>query len=107
MVVAAVIIVAVPETRGRHRDEKLGFMPLTVPAEIRAFFIRAAILGFAGFAVMGLFTALAPTIASRFAGVDSVIGQALLVAAVMGGSLAGQIAGRLSTTVSPRSSRSR
>ncbi|MCP2192825.1 putative arabinose efflux permease, MFS family [Williamsia deligens] len=94
MVVAALIVLAVPETRGRHRDERLGFMPLTVPAEIRAFFIRAAILGFAGFAVMGLFTALAPTIASRFAGVDSVIGQALLVAAVMGGSLAGQIAGR-------------
>lgn len=91
---AALIVVVVPETRGRHRDEKLGLMPLTVPPEIRVFFVRAAILGFAGFAVMGLFTALAPTIASTIAGIDSVVGQALLVATVMAGSLTGQVAGR-------------
>ncbi|MEU6559361.1 MFS transporter [Nocardia nova] len=94
MVVAALILVAVPETRGRHRDDRLGMMPVTVPTEIRTFFIRAVLLGFAGFAVMGLFTALAPTIASQFAGVDSVSEQALLVGAVMGGSLVGQMAGR-------------
>ncbi|GED97952.1 MFS transporter [Gordonia crocea] len=94
MVLAAGLVLVVPETRGRHREERLGFLPLTVPPVVRPFFIRAALLGFAGFAVMGLFTALAPTIAARYTGIDSTIGQALLAVTVMAGSLIGQIGGR-------------
>ncbi len=94
LVAAAVVIMLVPETRGRHRDRPLGPMPLSVPADIRSFFIRSALLGFAGFAVLGLFTALAPTIAARIAGIESVIGAALLTVTVMAGSLGGQLTGR-------------
>lgn len=94
MAVALAIIAAVPETRGRHRERSLGLMPVRVPEEIRAFFLRAALLGFAGFAVMGLFTALAPTISATIVGVHSAIGAALLTVSVMAGSLLGQLAGR-------------
>ena len=39
---------------------RLAPQKITVPSEIRGVFIRAAIAGFAGFAVMGLFTAVSP-----------------------------------------------
>ncbi|QII03795.1 MFS transporter (plasmid) [Rhodococcoides fascians A21d2] len=96
LVAAGLVIAMVPETRERsHPRERLGMTPLTVPIEIRGFFLRSAVLGFAGFAVLGLFTALAPTIAARFTGVDSGIGQTMLVVSVMAGSLVGQIVGRV------------
>ncbi|MBJ7288023.1 MFS transporter [Williamsia sp.] len=98
MVVAALIVTVVPETRSRHRDEPLRPMPLSVPADIRTYFIRASLLGFAGFAVLGLFTAVAPTIATQIAGVDSLIGTAFLVATTFGGSIIGQIAARTLTS---------
>lgn len=101
MAIAAALVLAVPETRPRQREEHLGVMTLNVPTEVRDFFIRASLLGFAGFAVMGLFASLAPTIAAQFAGVTSVIGKALLAATIMGGSLIGQLAGR---TLSDRGS---
>ena len=52
MAIAAALVLAVPETRPRQRDEHLGAMTLNVPSEVRDFFIRASLLGFAGFAVM-------------------------------------------------------
>ncbi|MBT0566418.1 MFS transporter [Williamsia sp. CHRR-6] len=96
MVIAALIVFAVPETRPRDRDTpvRLTVMPLSVPAEVRPVFVRAAILGFAGFAVLGLITAVTPTLAATVVGVHSVIGVAFLVFAVFAGSIVGQNLGR-------------
>ncbi|HJT02888.1 MAG TPA: MFS transporter, partial [Pseudonocardiaceae bacterium] len=51
---------AVAEPVRRPGTVRLRPQKVTVPAEIRGVFIRAAIAGFAGFAVMGLFTAVSP-----------------------------------------------
>jgi MFS family permease len=58
LAVFGVYVVAEPVRRTgtvRLRPQKI-----TVPTEIRGVFTRAAIAGFAGFAVMGLFTAVSP-----------------------------------------------
>lgn len=49
-----------PETATRPERPRLRMQPLSVPAEVRPVFVPAAIAGFAGFAVLGLFTAVAP-----------------------------------------------
>lgn len=51
---------AVTEPVRRAETVRLRPQKIAVPAEIRGIFTRAAIAGFAGFAVMGLFTALSP-----------------------------------------------
>ena len=63
LVVAAIVMVSVPETveqsepRRRYRPQRLA-----VPASSRGAFIAAGFGAFAGFALLGLFTSLAPTI---------------------------------------------
>ncbi|MDD9150977.1 MFS transporter [Plantibacter flavus] len=63
LVIAAIVMVSVPETveqsepRRRYRPQRLA-----VPASSRGAFIAAAFGAFAGFALLGLFTSLAPTI---------------------------------------------
>lgn len=51
---------AVTEPVPRTETVRLRPQRIAVPAEIRGVFTRAAIAGFAGFAVMGLFTAVSP-----------------------------------------------
>lgn len=51
---------AAPETAARPAKPRLRVRWPSVPAEVRSVFIPAAIAGFAGFAVLGLFTAVAP-----------------------------------------------
>jgi MFS family permease len=51
---------AVTEPARRPKTVRLRPQKITVPTEIRGVFSRAAIAGFAGFAVMGLFTAVSP-----------------------------------------------
>ncbi|GAB3675227.1 MFS transporter [Salinisphaera aquimarina] len=58
--VAAVAVACAPETAARPARPRLRMQPLSVPAEVRPVFVPAAIAGFAGFAVLGLFTAIAP-----------------------------------------------
>ncbi|CAH0250358.1 MFS transporter [Plantibacter cousiniae (nom. nud.)] len=63
LVIAAIVMVSVPETveqsepRRRYRPQRLA-----VPASSRGAFIGAGFGAFAGFALLGLFTSLAPTI---------------------------------------------
>lgn len=57
---AVVGVQAVAEPVRRPRTVRLRPQEIAVPAEIRGVFTRAAIAGFAGFAVMGLFTAVSP-----------------------------------------------
>lgn len=58
--VAACAVELVAEPVRRARPPRLRPQKLAVPAEVREVFVRAAIAGFAGFAVLGLFTAVSP-----------------------------------------------
>ncbi|AFM18698.1 arabinose efflux permease family protein [Mycolicibacterium chubuense NBB4] len=69
---AAVAVLAVPETSSR--TGRLGFQRLSIPPEARQTFVVAALAAFAGFAVTGLFTAVAP---SFLAGVLGITNHAL------------------------------
>ncbi|HET6499804.1 MAG TPA: MFS transporter [Amycolatopsis sp.] len=57
---AACAVEAVAEPVQRARHPRLRPQRMAVPAEVRRVFVRASIAGFAGFAVLGLFTALSP-----------------------------------------------
>jgi MFS family permease len=89
---AAVELVAEPVQRtGRPR---LRLQRLAVPAEIRLVFVRAAIAGFAGFAVLGLFTA----ISSAFLGTVLHDTNLAVVGAVVVALFVASTAGQLATT---------
>ncbi len=65
---AALAVAAVayaPETVERPSRPRLRMQRLSVPSEVRGVFLPAAIAGFAGFAVLGFFTATAPAFMKR------------------------------------------
>lgn len=64
LAIAAVLIA--PETSAR--TGRIGPQRLSVPTEVRPVFVTAATAAFAGFAVMGLFTAVAPSFVSGVIG---------------------------------------
>ena len=55
----------------RQGPPRLAPQALRVPPEIRAVFVRSALAGFAGFAVLGLFTAVSPAFLTTELGVRS------------------------------------
>jgi MFS family permease len=57
-VLAAVAVVVTPETVRVERPRRLTFQALGVPSGSRSTFIQAGTAGFAGFAVLGFFTAV-------------------------------------------------
>ncbi|GAC66639.1 putative drug resistance protein [Gordonia soli NBRC 108243] len=67
---------------------------LSVPAEMRGVFTRASIAAFAGFAVMGSFTGVAPSFVSQIIGIDSHAVAGILVAILFLSSTIAQIVGR-------------
>jgi MFS family permease len=62
-------VLLAPETSSR--TGRIGFQRLSVPAEVRPVFITAATAAFAGFAVTGLFTSVAPSFVQSVMGVDN------------------------------------
>jgi predicted MFS family arabinose efflux permease len=64
---------------------------LNVPAELRAAFVRAAMAGFAGFAVLGLFTAVSPAFLAQGLSVKSHAVVGLVVFVVFAASAFGQM----------------
>jgi len=60
VVVAVLCVEAVMEPVRRASTLRLWPQKINVPIEVRSVFIKAVIAGFAGFAVLGLFTALSP-----------------------------------------------
>lgn len=68
-VLAAVLVVLAPETVDVRPGARPQVQRLSVPADVRETFIGASIAGFAGFAVLGLFTALSPRMLSEVLGV--------------------------------------
>lgn len=89
---AAALVWAMPEPITPRGHVRLRPQGLHVPAEIRATFIRAALAAFAGFAVMGLFTAVAPAFLGVILGITSRAAIGLVVFSVFAASGVGQLA---------------
>jgi MFS family permease len=90
LVPAAIGIWAMPEPVVATSRPRLRPQALTVPTEMRTTFVEAALAGFAGFAVLGLFTAVAPAFLGQELGVTSRAVVGLVVFAVFAASMVGQ-----------------
>ncbi|GAB2787206.1 MFS transporter [Halomonas shantousis] len=90
LVIAAVAVWRVRETVKRPAHPRLGLQRLSVPAEVRAVFLPAAIAGFAGFAVFGFFTATAPAFMGQVLGYDNLFLIGVVVGVVFFASILGQ-----------------
>jgi MFS family permease len=95
VLVASIGIWAMPEPVVASSRPRLRPQGLTVPAEMRATFVEAALAGFAGYAVLGLFTAVAPDFLGQELGVTSRAVVGLVVFAVFAASMVGQVMLRL------------
>jgi MFS family permease len=84
-------ILAMPDPVTRSSHPKLRPQALRVPAELRAIFIRASLAAFAGFAVLGLSTAVMPAFLGQALGVKSHAVVGLVVFAAFVASTAGQL----------------
>jgi MFS family permease len=91
LVPAAIGIWAMPEPVARTRHPRLRPQALRVPPEIRSTFIQSSLAAFAGFAVLGLFAAVAPDFLGQVLGVRSRAVVGLVVFAVFAASTAGQV----------------
>jgi MFS family permease len=87
---AAIGVWAMPETVVARSRPRLRPQALRVPTEMRASFVQAALAGFAGYAVLGLFTAVAPAFLGEELGVTSPAAIGLVVFAVFAASMVGQ-----------------
>ncbi len=91
LVPAAIGVWAMPEPVDRPQRPRLRPQLPKVPADIRAIFIRAALAAFAGFAVLGLFTAVSPAFLGQGLGVTNRAAVGAVVFAVFAASTAGQV----------------
>lgn len=90
LVPAAVFVWAMPETVPATRPVRVRLQRLRVPSEMRGVFVRASLAAFAGFAVLGLFTAVAPGFLSQILGIENRAIVGLVVFSVFAASTAGQ-----------------
>ena len=88
---AVLAVVLLPETVRRPASPDLRPQAVHVPAEIRPVFVRAAIAGFAGFAVLGLFTAVSPAFFGQVLHRTSPALVGLVVISLFLASIAGQV----------------
>ncbi len=88
---AAIGVWLMPEPVERTGPVRFQLQGLSVPPEVRSTFIRASLAGFAGFAVLGLFTAVSPAFLGQSLGVTSHAIVGLVVFAVFAASTAGQL----------------
>jgi MFS family permease len=91
LVAAAIGIWVMPEPIARVSQPRLRPQLPTVPKEMRSTFTQSALAAFAGFAVLGLFTAVAPDFLGQTLGVTSRAVVGLVVFAVFAASTAGQV----------------
>lgn len=93
LIPAAVGLLMVPETvDDARRRLKLEPVALALPEQVRAVFVPASMAGFAGFVVMGLFTAVGPAALGQILGVTNRAAVGAVVFAVFACSTAGQAA---------------
>ena len=69
VVLATAAVLMVPETSSRTGRPRL--QRLSIPPQVRPAFIIAALAGFAGFAVTGLFTSVAPAFVAEVIGISN------------------------------------
>lgn len=91
VVLALVALSFAPETVVATGTFRLSLQKLRIPPEVRAVFVPAAIAGTCGFAVAGLFSAVAPSFLTRVIGQTNHAHAGLLVFALMGMTALGQI----------------
>jgi MFS family permease len=99
IVVASLLLWGLPETAPERRRPRLRPQGLIVPPEVRGVFAPVAVAGFAGFALLGLFTAVAPSfLASTLGELDLAVAGAVVfsvfLASVAGQSLTDRIGTR-------------
>jgi MFS family permease len=92
VVLAVGAILLAPETSGR--TGRIGLQRLSIPPEVRQVFLTAATAAFAGFAVMGLFTAVAPSFVSGVIGIDNHAVAGVVAFSIFGASALAQLFGR-------------
>jgi len=92
LVPAAIGMLAMPEPKEGARRWRLRPQGVEVPEGVRRTFVRAALAGFAGFAVLGLFTAVSPAFMGQVLGVTSHAVVGAVVFAVFVASTLGQAA---------------
>ena len=93
---AFIAVALAPETAERPARPRLSIRRPSVPPEVLGVFVPASIAGFAGFAVMGLFTAVAPAVMHDILGHDNHALTGAVVFGVFIGSIIGQgLQGRL------------
>lgn len=91
-VLAGIAVFMVPETS--QRTGGIGMQRLSVPVEVRSVFVIASLAAFAGFAVTGLFTAVAPSFLSRVVGIDNHAVAGLIACSIFAASAGAQVAAR-------------
>lgn len=91
LLVAAAGVWAVPETVDLPENPRLRPQRLRVPPQTRPTFVRAVIAGFAGFAVLGLFTAISPSFLGQVLGVHNHAAVGFVVFSLLAASTVGQV----------------
>jgi MFS family permease len=91
-VLAGVAVFVVPETSSRAG--RIGVQRLSVPPETRAVFVVAALAAFAGFAVTGLFTAVAPSFLAGVVGIDNHAVAGAIACSIFAASAVAQVVAR-------------
>ncbi|MFE2641844.1 MFS transporter [Streptomyces nigra] len=95
LAVAMVLVAALPESVHRPVPRPpLRPEGMVVPPQTRSVFVPAGLASFAGFSVLGLFTAVAPSFAAQYLGVDNLAVAGAIVLTVFLASTAGQLTGR-------------
>jgi MFS family permease len=89
-VLAGVAVLIAPETSQRTR--RIGVQRLSVPIEVRSVFVVAALAAFAGFAVTGLFTAVAPSFLATVVGIHNHAVAGLAACSIFAASAVAQLA---------------
>ncbi len=84
-------VARIPETVEDRTRVRLRLQGLLIPTGARALFVRAATAAFAGFAVLGLFTAVAPAFLGQVLRLPDHALTGAVVFAVFAASLAGQV----------------
>lgn len=90
VVLAGLAVLAAPETS--PRTGSLGVQRLSVPAEVRSVFVIAALAAFAGFAVTGLFMAVAPSFLAEVVGIGNHAVAGVVASSIFAASAVAQIA---------------
>jgi MFS family permease len=87
---AGAAVFVVPETS--ERTGTIGVQRLSVPAEVRTVFFIAALAAFAGFAVTGLYMAVAPSFLADVVGIHNHAVAGLVASSIFGASSVAQVA---------------